>query len=570
MGPLLEHALIAREWPQHLALDRAARNPEEAQARVLRGLLRANRDTVFGRDHGFSEIAGAADYARRVPMRDYEALRPYIVRTIDGEPAVLTAEPPVMFTTTSGTTGEPKLIPVTPRWAAATAGLMRLWAFYALRDHPAMLARKVLTIVGPAVEGKTPQGVPFGAMTGWSYQRLPWLIRRRQALPYAAALIRDYETRYFVAARLALAGPVSSIGTPNPSTLLRLADTAARRAEALVRAVHDGTLGVDDVEPVPHGELTGAEIGNVLETTIRPDPERAAFLGRVLERHGRLVLGECWPELALVGCWLGGSAGIQARHLTDHVDPSVARRDLGFVASEGRLTIPLEDGTAAGVLAVHASFFEFIAEEEIDATCPAARLAHELEEGRRYYVLLTGANGLYRYDLNDIVEVRGFHHRTPKVAFVRKGRDMVSITGEKLHLNHLIAAVRAGERATGVGVWQFRVIPDVEQARYDLLLELERPPAGPSALADFAAAFDSALAAANVEYDAKRASGRLGPPRLHLMRPGWSERLCRQDFARGRRENQHKWSAIGLEWDVASRGDVLLVHDPAERAETPR
>src|SRR5207249_4520990 len=231
-------------------------------------------------------------------------------------------------------------IPVTPRWAAATAGLMRLWAFYALRDHPAMLARKVLTMVGPAVEGKTPQGVPFGAMTGWSYQRLPWLIRRRQALPYAAALIRDWETRYFVAARLALAGPVSSIGTPNPSTLLRLAD---------------------------------------------------------------------------------------------HVDPRVARRDLGFVASEGRLTVPLEDGTAAGVLAVHASFFEFIAEEEIDAPCPAARLPHELDEGRRYYVLLTGANGLYRYDLNDIVEVRGFHHRTPKVAFVRKGRDMVSITGEKLH-----------------------------------------------------------------------------------------------------------------------------------------
>src|SRR6266496_3313519 len=77
-------------------------------------------------------------------------------------------------------------------------------------------------------------------------------------------------------------------------------------------------------------------------------------LDRVLARHGRLVLGECWPELALVGCWLGGSAGIQARHLTEHVDPRVARRDLGFVASEGRLTIPLEDGTAAGVLAVHA------------------------------------------------------------------------------------------------------------------------------------------------------------------------------------------------------------------------
>ena len=88
-------------------------------------------------------------------------------------------------------------------------------------------------------------------MTGLTYQRLPWLIRRRHALPYATALIRDHETRYFVAARLALGGAISSIGTPNPSTLLRLAETAARRGPDLIRAVHDGVLGVDHVEVMP-------------------------------------------------------------------------------------------------------------------------------------------------------------------------------------------------------------------------------------------------------------------------------------------------------------------------------
>ena len=117
------------------------------------------------------------------------------------------------------------------------------------------------------------------------------------------------------------------------------------------------------------------------------------------------------------------------------------------------MTVPVEDHTAAGVLAVHANFYEFIPEDEIEHPRPPVLLAHELEAGKRYYLILSGGNGLYRYDLNDIVEVRGFYHRTPKVAFVRKGRDMVSITGEKLHLNQIQAAIREAEQRSRVEVW---------------------------------------------------------------------------------------------------------------------
>jgi hypothetical protein len=445
------------------------------------------------------------------------------------------------------------------------AALMRLWTVHALRDHPAMLDAHILAMVSPAVEGLTSGGLPYGAMTGLTFQRLPGLIRRRHAVPYAVALIRDHETRYFVAARLALARSISSIGVPNPSTLLRLADTATRRADALVRAVHDGTLGVDDVEPTAHAGVSAGELRAALAAGLAPDPRRAAALARGAEDQGRLVLGECWPDLSLVACWLGGSAGIQARHLDAHFGPRVARRDLGLVASEGRLTIPVDDHSAAGVLAVHANFFEFVPEEAIEEAAPRTLLAHEVELGRRYYVIVTGGNGLYRYDLNDIVEVQGFHGRTPKVAFVRKGRDMVNITGEKLHLNHVLHAVRAAERATGLGVWQFRLVPDAEASRYDLLVELPRPAADPRALADFVAAFDAGLGDVNIEYACKRGSARLHRPRLFVMREGWSERLCRADFARGRREAQHKWSPIVSEWDEASRAEVVrCVDEPVE------
>jgi len=565
MGRLLRYAIAAHEWRHRRAFEAAADHPVSAQMRVLRRLLGDNADTAFGREHAFAAGATPAEFARRVPIGDYEAFRPWVARIVAGERRVLTAETPFMFTATSGTTGEPKLVPVTASWAGVMAALMRLWTVHALRDHPAMLDGHVLAMVSPAVEGVTPGGLPYGAMTGLTFQRLPWPIRRRHAVPYAAALIRDHETRYFVAARLALARSISSIGMPNPSTLLRLADTAARRATALVRAVHDGTLGVDHVEPTTHAGVGAGELRAALAAGLAPDPRRAAALARVAEGHGRLVLGECWPDLSLVACWLGGSAGIQARHLDAHFGPRVARRDLGLVASEGRLTIPVDDHSAAGVLAVHANFFEFVPEEAIEEAAPRTLLAHELEVGRRYYVIVTGGNGLYRYDLNDIVEVQGFHRRTPKVAFVRKGRDMVNITGEKLHLNHVLHAVRAAERATGLGVWQFRLVPDVETSRYDLLVELPRPAVDGRALADFVAAFDHGLGDVNMEYACKRGSARLQRPRLFVMRAGWSERLCRADFARGRRETQHKWSPIAPAWDDASRAEVVrCVDEPAE------
>jgi hypothetical protein len=221
------------------------------------------------------------------------------------------------------------------------------------------------------------------------------------------------------------------------------------------------------------------------------------------------------------------------------------------------MTVPLQDGTPAGVLAVDTGFFEFVSEERIDEPEPPALLAHELEDGRRYYVLLSGANGLYRYDINDVIEVRGFHGHTPRIAFVRKGRDMVSITGEKLHLNHLQAAIAEAQDETKLSIWQFRFIPDVDARRYDVLVELSGGTSEAGAPRAFLHARDAALGRLNREYAAKRSSRRLGPPRLSVMQPGWAERQWLADVRRGKRDAQHKWLAIRLEWDAASLAEVL-------------
>jgi hypothetical protein len=548
MTSLLSAAIKLREARSARHFAHATADPARAQARVLSSLLARNADSAFGREHRFGSITGQANYANAVPIRDYEGHRPYIDRAIAGEQRVLTADPLTMLTLTSGTTAKPKLIPVTTNWCEQMARLTRLWMYHAIAQHPSCFDGKVLMIASPAVEGETATGLPFGSMSGVAYRRIPRIVRQHYAVPYAVSLIKNHDDRSFVTMRLALAQDVTAVATPNPSSLLRLADAVSANPEATVRAIHDGTLGLPGLEFALDADMTQRDAMDEIRAGLRPDPARARVLAAVLNDEGALHPRHCWPNLAFIGCWLGGSAGIHAEHLSSIFSPDTPRRDLGLIASEGRMTVPLDDGSAAGPLAVNANYYEFIPEDSIDDSDPPILLAHELEDSQRYYIIFTSGNGLYRYDINDIVEVQGFHGQTPKVAFVRKGRDMVSIVGEKLHLNQIQTALRLAQVASGLQVWQFRLIADVDHSVYDLLVEPTDGIAQTEQSRRFLVTFDCELANANKEYAAKRASRRLEPPRLHIMQQGWSEELCRREFSGGKREVQHKWAVLADRW----------------------
>ena len=189
--------------------------------------------------------------------------------------------------------------------------------------------------------------------------------------------------------------------------------------------------------------------------------------------------------------------------------------------------------------------------------------AGELEEGACYYVLLTTLSGLYRYGINDVVRVRGFHRGTPIIEFVRKGRDMVSLTGEKLHVGQVMEAVAAAQQATGVRVAHFRAIGNAAEARYDLRLELDGVPPTDVTLASFGKAVDAQLARMNIEYDQKRASGRLGAPRIQVMPSGWHAQRRAAKMAQGGRDVQLKDALLGLP-DAEDGGATVLREVTAE------
>jgi hypothetical protein len=262
---------------------------------------------------------------------------------------------------------------------------------------------------------------------------------------------------------------------------------------------------------------------------------------------------------------MGGSVGIQLPRLRARLGAGVHFRDLGYLASEGRMSLPTRDDTPSGLLALNTNFYEFVPEDEDPATSAGTLLAHEIEAGKRYYVLITNAGGLYRYDMNDIVEVTGFTAGCPEIAFVRKGRDMTSLTGEKLHVNHCVAAMSAVRgMLPRADLVQFRIWPDAATDRYEVAVELETPAATlaeKAGLVLFLRAFDDQLRRENVEYEAKRKSSRLAAPRLHLMSPGWFEREKARVVNGGGRDIQLKWAVLVKE---AESHDLLYVLETFE------
>lgn len=519
--------------------EKATHDPTAAQQALLAQIMARNRDTQYGHEHGFAEVRSLGDYRTRVPTVDYENIREHIARMTRGEHGVLVAEKPVLFAQTSGTTGAPKYIPVTP--TCQKGGGTTVWLHYAYRDHPGILRYKMITIVSPAIEGHTEAGLPYGSTSGMVIKEMPKIVQSAYAVPYDVYEIGDYDAKVYALLRFGLDRKVSFLATANPSSILMLAEKANTHSERLIRDLYDGTLSVEvEIQP---------EIRQVLEGMLRPNPGRARELEAMRERRdGKLVTADYWPHMAMLGCWKGGTVGAYIDKLGPWYDPDqrgmLPVRDMGYLASEARMSIPVSDEGAGGVLTVHLNVFEFVPAEEIDDRPDEPQSwgfvgPAELVIGREYYVFVTTSGGLYRYDMNDVIEMVDTYNSTPVVEFRRKGRGMTNLTGEKLSVNQVLRGMKKAGESVGVGVGHFRAEPDVARSLYVYKVEFESTlPAGKRSV--FLGRLDEAIGELNIEYKAKRASGRLGPPVLQVMKSGWYERGKQRLVAEGKRLFQAK------------------------------
>jgi hypothetical protein len=264
---------------------------------------------------------------------------------------------------------------------------------------------------------------------------------------------------------------------------------------------------------------------------------RAAQL-RSLGDPSELTFGELWPRLAAVTTWTRGSCGLAVTRLGELLPETVTVVDLGYLASEVRGTVPVDTTSGQCVPTLGDNFFEFVERDAWERDSGRFVTLADLQKGRQYYVFVTTVDGLYRYDMNDIVEVTGTFGATPCLGFVQKGRGVTSITGEKLHESQVLQAVVAAGEGRVPGGGFFLMLADTPAAAYRLYLEGPFHDSG--YLARLARSVDDTLARLNVEYRSKRASGRLHPLVAHELRPGTGDAYRSHCVAAGQRDAQFK------------------------------
>ncbi|MEE2712189.1 MAG: GH3 auxin-responsive promoter family protein [Planctomycetota bacterium] len=530
----------------------ATRDAVDTQLRKLMDIVQRNQDTEYGREFGFRSIRSLEDWQNAVPVITYEDIKDRVDRVTRGESNVLTAEDPVMFARTSGTTGDAKYVPLTRTCQGRDhSDQMRTWFHHAAVAHPRIFSGKVLSLVSPAIEGYAPSGVPYGSTSGHIYKNMPGLVRSTYLVPYEVFELEDYEAKYYIIMRLGIGADVSFLATANPSSIIKMCEIANDNADVLLKDLHDGTLNPKLSIP--------PELRALLQPRMRRDPERAKRLERARERRaGMLLPADYWPGLDLIGCWKGGTVGAYVDRFPGWFDPDgrkgVPVRDWGYLSSEARGSIPLSDDGSGGVLTVATNVYEFVAVDDLEAN-PDDRetwnflSVNQIKEGQEYYIFFTTTGGLYRYDINDVIEVIGWYNSAPVVVFRRKGRGMTSITGEKVSVNQVIDAVERASKEFAIAVDHFKAEADVDTARYVFKVE-SATGLPPDKRRSFLGAIDRHLSDLNLEYEAKRKSLRLNSPLLHSMKTGWYDAEKKKLVASGKRLFQAKTVLLSTKKDL--------------------
>lgn len=488
----------------------ACSSVETVQAKVLMDIVRRNARTGFGEKHEFDSIHSVDDFRKRVPVAEWADFEPYARRMEQGDEDLLFAGRPVHFVCTSGTTGKSKLIPESREGMLAKSLVSRMRAALLVKMAPGIMDGFFIPLVNPAMEGKTASGIPFGYASGLTLDSMPPEIQSRLAFPPAVLRAADAGVMDYLIMRFAVARTdVRMLAGNNPGHMSALFEMADNNREELIADIEQGTLA--------RKFNISEDLRRVLEKGLTPDPGRARDLGCMLQKRGRLEPRDYWPGLAMVSCWLGGAMGRYTEGLKSWLPEGVVFADFGYGASEGKFNLPLKPGVVAAPLALFSCFFEFI---PLNGGEPL--MAHELEDGAEYSLVITTYSGLYRYDLRDIVQVQGWTGKNPNIRFMSKSGDIASLAGEKLSGSLLADVVSSVLSRHGLRWRHFCVVTDGEERRYNFLVEPDgekEPDSG--CLADI----DKALAKQSSSYRRYRERGVINPPWLIVMKQGWLARL---------------------------------------------
>ena len=376
--------------------------PAQCQQQVLQNLLENGKKTAFGKDHHFDRIKDYEDFKNAVPIRDYEAHRPYIERILAGELNVLWPNKPLYFAKTSGTTSGTKYIPISkesmPYHISAARDALLEYIYES--GNTSFLNGKLIFLSGsPEVDKKA--GILTGRLSGIVNHHVPAYLRRSQLPSYQTNCIEDWETK------------VDAI----------VAETIKQ----------DMTL----ISGIP--------------------PWVQMYFDKLEEKSDKKV-GDLFPNFSLM-VYGGVNFEPYRAKLFESIGRKISTIET-YPASEGFIAYQNKQGDEGLLLLLNSGiFYEFVPANEIFDENPTRLSIEQVALGINYAIILSTNAGLWGYNIGDTVK---FVSKAPyKIVVTGRTKHFISAFGEHVIGEEVDKAITETAKEEGVNIIEFTVAPQV-------------------------------------------------------------------------------------------------------------
>ena len=459
--------------------------PYDVQTEWLKKLLLTAKDTEFGRKYDFKNIANPDDFRNRIPVGDYETVKPYIIRLRQGEQNLLWYSDIKWFAKSSGTTSDKsKFIPVSSEALEEChfkGGKDMLSIYCNNNPNTLLFDGKGLALGGSHQISDFNNESYYGDLSAIIIQNLPWW----------AEFMR----------------------TPN------LSITLMDKWEHKIEMMADVTMNEDvtNISGVPSWTLL--------------------LLKRILEKTGKQNLLDVWPNLELFTH--GGVSFTPYKEQFKKLIPSGKMNYLEtYNASEGFFGIQDRNRADDMLLMLdYGIYYEFIPAEDFESDNPHTLTLNEVETGKNYAIVITTNAGLWRYKIGDTITFTSLNPHRIKIT--GRTKNFINACGEELIIDNAEKALAIACEKSNSQIREFTAAPiysnDKQSACHEWLIEFFKEP---ESIDYFTEVLDNALKSINSDYEAKRYQNMiLRLPMIKIVPEGTFYNWMR---SKGKLGGQHK------------------------------
>jgi hypothetical protein len=413
------------------------------QEKTMHYLIKNAKNTQFGKDHRFENIADYNGFSSQIPIRDYEGLKSYIELIKAGKHNILWKGMPIYFAKTSGTTSGMKYIPITKDSIGNHINTARnaLLCYIATSGNNKFTDGKLIFLSG-SPELERVGDVPFGRLSGIVNHHVPKYLRSNQLPSYSTNCIEDWETKL----------------------------------DAIVNETFNQNMTL--ISGIP--------------------PWMQMYFDRLVEKSGKKV-GELFPNFSVM---VQGGVNFEPykNKLYDSIGRHVDCIEL-YPASEGFIAFQ-ENINEKGLLLNTNSgiFFEFVPLDEIFKPNPKRVWLKDVQLGENYALIINNNAGLWGYNIGDTVKFVSINPY--KIIVSGRIKHFISAFGEHVIGEEVENAMLQTVAKTNAKIVEFTVAPyiaqDAGKSYHEWFIEFEQLPEN---LEHFAKLLNEAMCNANVYFD---------------------------------------------------------------------